>query len=139
MFQKENFKAYRSHFEEKHRFKLFQKRVKEIEEHNARYRKGLETFKKGVNQFTDLTEEEFSKLHSIQIGPRTLQSRLPDEIFNDDPFMVSAKSIDWRLKGAIGPVGTQGDCGSCYAFSSVSSIYHVLIHLCLNCQRIRID
>lgn len=41
------------------RKEIFAENLRGIEEHNQRYLRGLETYYKGVNEFTDLTWEEF--------------------------------------------------------------------------------
>lgn len=41
------------------RKEIFRANVQKIKQHNERYNQGIETFYMGINQFTDLTSQEF--------------------------------------------------------------------------------
>lgn len=58
MFQVDFDKSYGTD-QDKIRFEIFKKNVALIEEHNARFARGEETSVNGINQFTDMTQDEF--------------------------------------------------------------------------------
>ncbi|ALC40945.1 Cp1, partial [Drosophila busckii] len=114
---KSNFgRGYKSLKEELQRREIFISNKRLINEHNKRFRAGLESFEKGVNQFSDLTFEEFERLYLSKLNPyhnNTLEKSVFEPAEGDVP-----DSIDWRTKGAVTPVKDQGQCGSCWAFSA---------------------
>merc|ERR1711973_837640 len=70
---------------------IFAANLKFIEKHNAEHALGLHTFTVGVNQFADLTNEEFVK----QFTGFAASEDLPEssvEIIGDRP-----ESIDWAF------------------------------------------
>merc|ERR1712243_495520 len=62
--------------EEKLRMQIFSANMDRISRHNARYMKGEVTYSMGMNQFGDLTTEEFSKLHKLP------NSSMPAHLFS---------------------------------------------------------
>lgn len=101
------------------REQIFNQNLAEIENHNKRYEQGLESYKQGVNQFTDLTQEEFaSRFNTLQISSTLLKNAGTQDSSKLDADALP-EAIDWREKGVVTGVKNQGDCGSCWAFSTV--------------------
>ena len=112
-------KAYASFEEKLKRFEVFKDNLKHIDEIN----KKVTSYWLGLNEFADLTHEEFEATY---LGLRNdlprrsrgaFSSNFRYEDVNDLP-----KSVDWRKNGAVTDVKNQGQCGSCWAFSTVAAV-----------------
>eukprot|EP01087_Luapelamoeba_hula_P010214 TRINITY_DN26_c0_g1_i2.p1 TRINITY_DN26_c0_g1~~TRINITY_DN26_c0_g1_i2.p1 ORF type:complete len:336 (-),score=51.84 TRINITY_DN26_c0_g1_i2:97-1104(-) len=75
-------------------------------------------FTVAMNQFGDLTSQEFSALYK---GLKHRDITLPSEISVVDTAGLP-DSVDWRTKGVVTGVKNQGQCGSCWSFSTTGSV-----------------
>jgi C1A family cysteine protease len=115
-------KEYDSLYELEHRFQVFSDNYDSILEHNA---DTGQTFTMGMNYFTDLTPQEFNDMYiGREKQPREVSSSVCKKYVSnggDVPLY-----LDWRSRGAVTGVKDQGQCGSCWAFSSTAAVEGVL-------------
>jgi len=97
-----------------HRFNIFKAKLDEITAHNA----GNHTWLMGVNEFSDMTWDEFSQhmLGLIETADQSPEYAAP--VSNRIP----PNDVDWRTKGGVTPIKNQGQCGSCWDFAGVGTI-----------------
>lgn len=114
-FQQQFNKVYSNLDEVERRFTIFKNNLKTITTHNSLFN---QNFTLGVNQFTDLTSDEFRKQYTTNIDTKV--SNYGCKTFTNSTTNIPI-SMDWRKKNAVTSVKDQGQCGSCWAFSSTGS------------------
>jgi len=115
---KEQFgKVYSDTTDEVKRYAIFTENDKKIIDHNEMFLKNQVTYEMGHNQFSDMSQEEFSTtyLHPMQFE---------DEI-NQEPILniSQPKAPDsFSYKQYCLTPRYQGNCGSCFIFAAVAQV-----------------
>jgi cathepsin L len=74
----------------------------------------------GENQFADLTTQQYRV--AAGLGYKKMNSGLPHLGVHEYAGEELAASVDWTTQGAVTPVKDQGQCGSCWAFSTTGGM-----------------
>jgi C1A family cysteine protease len=110
-----NNKVYSSNEEVFARKQIYDANVAKISQHNRENH----TWSMDVNQFADLSATEFKNLHSGCVLVKERKNLIG--LFRSVDASALPESVDWEAEGAVTPVKNQGQCGSCWAFSTVAS------------------
>jgi cathepsin L len=100
-----------SHAEFRARYQIFKANMDLIDSQNAR---GGAVF--AMNELGDLSPEEFTKIYT------TNMKKNPQRFVAVLPTSGVPASINWANQGAVTPIKNQGQCGSCWSFSSTGSL-----------------
>jgi len=124
---------------EEGQFKTWMKTYNKHYDTDAEYLKRLEVFKHnlvryaklntkdsnvvhGPTKFSDISHEEFLDKYLLKNFTSPLQRGENVRVAETLPIKPLPTSYSWVSKGATTPIYNQGQCGSCWAFSTTESI-----------------
>lgn len=119
MYKSAHSKSYSSPQEETLRRMIWEGHVEYIAKHNREYDFGMHTYTVGLNEYADMTNQEF---RATMNGYRGMNRTGSGSTFLCPSHVQVPAAVDWRPEGYVTAVKNQGQCGSCWAFSTTGSL-----------------
>lgn len=104
-----------AHDEFSTRFATFKRNMDFIAEFNSKNT----NMQVAMNKFGDLSNTEFASLYN---GLRVPSNYVHEATFTTEENVSVPDSWDWSKQGAVTPIKNQGQCGSCWSFSTTGSV-----------------
>ncbi|KAG1702416.1 Cathepsin L [Nymphon striatum] len=112
-------KTHSSFREEMKKMDVFVSNLRFVKEHQAKYAAGEVSYNVDINEYADMTTEEFV---GIMNGYKMSNQTSEGSTFLAPTGIELPKTVDWTKKGYVTAVKNQGQCGSCWSFSATGSL-----------------